>query len=433
VSALGGCGTPPEDESAEPEDVVATVSPTMATVVRITWNTEAEVAGYVAYGPTPELGLTTPLEPEATHAHTRTLAGLRADTDYSFKVVSPDGEESEVQTIRTGVWPQGLPQLAIEGTGHDGLVVAPIIGNLTAVTIFDGAGEIVWYHDDTSGLDVYRARVSNDGASILYNAATVSGDAADPSAIVRISLDGSSVQSIPVPLLAHDFVEHPDGTIGAIVVEYRDFQGAQLRGDKLVEIAPDGTQTTVWSAWDCFDPAVVTGDNPEQGWTFSNALDYDPVEQAYYLGMRNFSSIVKIDRATRACLWVFGSTGATIEMAQEADRFYHQHQFDLQGTRILVFDNEGAIGNESRVLEYELDFAAMRAQQVSSYVADPTVSSFVLGEPIRLQNGDMFVNWSAAGQMERVDAAGQWTWKVNLPLGSLFGFNTLIPSFPPPS
>ena len=35
------------------------------------------------------------------------------------------------------------------------------------------------------------------------------------------------------------------------------------------------------------------------GWTFANALDYDPADDAYYLGMRNFSSIARINRQTR--------------------------------------------------------------------------------------------------------------------------------------
>src|SRR5690606_22464641 len=131
------------------------------------------------------------------------------------------------------------------------------------------------------------------------------------------------------------------------------------------------------------------------------------IEQAYYLGMRNFSSIAKIPRATGECAWVFGLTARTIGFASGADRFLHQHQFEVSGSRILVFDNEGSIEDESRVLEYEIDFATQEARQVWSYTATPSLFSFVLGEPIRLEGGDTFVNWSAAGQMERVSPAGE--------------------------
>ena len=309
----------------------------------------------------------------------------------------------------------------------------------TAVVIIDAKGEIVWYHSDDRQLDFYRARLSVDGKSLIYNAANISGAPSEASELVRVPLDGStSGSSISVPLLAHDFVEHPDGTLAAIVVEQRDFQGAPLSGDKIVEIAPDGTQKTVWSTWDCFDPAVVTGDDPVMGWTFANALDYDPVADVYYLGMRNFSSITRINRQTRACEWVLGLSASTFTFAPGAQRFLHQHQFQVRGNRILVMDNDGSPGNESRVLEYELDMANKVATQVWSYVATPSVYTFVLGEPIRFDDGGTFVNWSAAGQMDRLDPAGNRVWKLNTGAGFVFGFHTLAASLypaaaPPPA
>ena len=297
--------------------------------------------------------------------------------------------------------------------------------------IINASGEIVWYHSDDRKLQFYRARLALDGKSLLYNAANISGAPSEASELVRVSLDGATTSSIPVPLLAHDFVEHPDGTLAAIVVEERDFQGAPLRGDKIVEIATDGTQRTVWSSWDCFDPAVVTGDDPAMGWTFANALDYDPVADVYYLGMRNFSSIARINRQTRACEWVLGLSAPTFTFAPGAARFLHQHQFHVRGNRILIMDNDGSPGNESRVLEYELDMATKVATQVWSYTANPSVYTFVLGEPIRFDDGGTFVNWSAAGQMDRLDPAGNRVWKLNTGAGFVFGFHTLAGSLYP--
>jgi hypothetical protein len=342
-----------------------------------------------------------------------------------------DAGASETATFRTGDLPVGMPALSLVGEGHDQFTLVPVLGATTAVLIIDPQGEIVWYHRDDRALDFYRARLSVDGKSLLYNAASVSGDPADNSELVRIALDGSETSAIAVPLLAHDFVEHPDGTLAAIVVEYRDFEGTSLRGDKIVEIDPAGNQTTVWSAWDCFDPAVVQGDSPEHGWTFANALDYDPNDEAYYLGMRNFSSIAKIDRQSGACEWVFGLSASTLEFAPGSDRFLHQHQFDVRGNRILVMDNDGSTGSESRVLEYELDLEANLATQVWTYVSEPSVYTFVLGEPTRFDDGSSFVNWSAAGQMERVNAEGISTWKLNTGAGFAFGFHTLAGSLYP--
>jgi hypothetical protein len=380
------------------------------------------------------MALHTPLEERETKEHELSLLGLKSDTVYHFRVVTWDGDDagaSEPATGRTGDLPVGLPRLDLQGEGFDQFTIVPVLGSTTAVLILDPDGDIVWYHRDDRELDFYRARLSVDGKSLIYNAASVSGDPADNSELVRVALDGSESDSIAVPLLAHDFVEHPDGTLAAIVVEYRDTDDGELRGDKIVEISPDGEQTDVFSVWDCFDPAEWPGDQPEHGWTFANALDYDPAEDAYYLGMRSFSSIAKIDRASGECEWVLGLYASTFEFARGSERFLHQHQFHVRGDRILILDNEGSSENESRVLEYELDFDAMVATQVWSYKSDPTVFTFVLGEPTRFDDGSTFVNWSSAGQLELVNPEGESVWKLNSPAGFAFGFNTLAQSLYP--
>ena len=62
--------------------------------------------------------------------------------------------------------------------------------------------------------------------------------------------------------------------------------------------------------------------------------------------------------------------------------------------------------------------------RVWSYVADPTVYTFVLGEPTRMEDGSTFVNWSAAGQLERVTPDGERIWKLNTGARYVFGFHT---------
>lgn len=435
LAALMALGCSSEQEAARPHGITAEVSSRIATVVTVSWTTDAASIGYVEYGPTEALGSVTPLD-ESTREHRRALLGLKADTLYYYRVVSLDGGASDVQSIRTGHLPLRLPQLTIEGNGHERFTIVPVLGAGKAVTIIDPDGDIVWYHTEDRDLDVYRARLSVDGETMIYNAGSVSGDVSDDAELVRVALDGSEMGSIPVPLLAHDFVEHPDGTLAAIVVEYRDFDGEPLRGDTIVEIDPNsGAQTTVWSSWDCFDPAEWTGDDIAHGWTFANALDYEPAAGVYYIGMRNFSSIAKISPGGSGCEWVLGLYGATMEFSPDSEQFLHQHQFDLNGDRLVVLDNDGDPRSEmpvSRVLEYQIDTAANVATQVWSYVSSPPVYTFVLGEPTRLENGDTFINWSAAGQLERVTPSGEAIWKLQSGASFAFGFHTLALSLYPP-
>jgi hypothetical protein len=425
--ALGACGE--NADPRRPSNVTAEISDAIATVVRVRWTTSDSSIGYVEYGATTALEMRTPTETAATSSHVAVLLGMTADTPCYYRAVTADGTStvtSAIQSIQTGSLPVGMPPITQTGSGQRGFIVAPVIGTKTSVVVLNPKGEIVWYHTDERQLDFYRARLSVDGKSLLYNAARISGTPAADSELVRVALDGSGSTSIPIPYLAHDFVEHPDGTLAAIAFEDREVAGATVRGNKIVEVAPDGAQRVVWSTWDCFDPAVVQGDDMQQGWTFANALDYDATADAYYVGMRNFSSIAKVNRQTRACEWVFGLAAATVSFAPGSARFLHEHQFQVRGDHILVMDNDGAGGHKSRVTEYQLDLQNKLATQVSSYVSNPSVYTFVLGEPQRFDDGSTFINWGAAGQMERLDASGTSIWKLNTGIGYVFGFHTLV-------
>ena len=426
ITACGG-----GNNATRPSNVTAEVADKVATVVKVRWTTAMPSVGYVEYGATAALGLRTPTETAAATNHEVLLLGLTADTAYQYRAVTVKGtaaEAGDVASVRTGNLPLGLPILTTTGAGQAGFIVVPVVGMGVAVVILNGNGDIVWYHKDDRKKDFYRARLARDGKSLLYNAAKISGDPAPDSAIVRVAFDGTEVSSVSIPLLAHDFVEQPDGTLGALAVEYRDFQGTMIAGNKIVEVAPDGTQRTAWTSWDCFDPAVIAGDDIEQGWTFANALDYDAAADVYYVGMRNFSSIARVNRQTRACEWVLGLGAPTLAFSPGAPRFLHQHQFQVRGNHVLLMDNDGAPGNASRVLEFELDLAAKTATLVGSFTSSPSVYTFVFGEPLRFEDGSTFINWGAAGQMERLDPAGTSIWKLNTNVGFAFGFHTLADS-----
>ncbi len=425
-----GCDGSAADAS-RPSSTTAEVSAKIVTVVTVRWTTAEPSVGYVEFGPSQAFGFRTPVETTPTLTHVATLLGLTANTVYHYRAVTSDGAAGvagDAATVTTGSLPPGLPSFSVAGDGQDQLIVVPILGAEVSIVMIDGKGRIVWYHTDDRQLDFYRARLSVDGRSIVYNAAKVSGTPTEASELVRVALDGSVSSAVRVPYLAHDFVEHADGTLAAIALEFRDHGGTLLRGNKIVEVAPDGAQRTVWTTWDCFDPATISGDDLEQGWGFANALDYHPEEDAYYVSLRNFSSIVRIDRASRACDWVLGLGKPTFAFSPGSARFLHAHQFQVLGNRILVMDNDGAGGHTSRVLEYELDLQSQVARQLWSYTASPVVYTFVLGEPLRFDDGSTFINWSAAGQMERVAPTGTPVWKLNTPAGYVFGFHTLADS-----
>ncbi|MEE2751454.1 MAG: aryl-sulfate sulfotransferase [Myxococcota bacterium] len=424
--AAPGCG----GSVAEVSGLEAQISEAVRTVVVVEWKTDVPVLGRVEFGLGEELDWVAVAGDEPTREHRAVLTGLPADRAVSYRLVLDDGEREQVGDtfmIETGSLPGWLPRLDVVGTDSGAYMALPLLGTTSAAVILSPEGEITWYHKDDSELDVYRVRVSQDGRSVIYNAGSVSGDPSDESRLVRVSMDGTSVEMIPVELLAHDFVEHLDGTLGALVVEYREVDGVEVRGDQVVEVDPEGNQSVVWSAWDCFSPEDHPGE--VTGWTFANALDFDSEEQAYTVGFRNQSSIVRVDRASGTCPWAIGGGMGTVALSAGSSPFLHQHQFVLEEESLLVFDNEGSVGVESRVIEYNLDLEAAMAEEIWSYVASPPVFSFVLGDVARIAGGDILVTWSAAGQIDRVQPNGERVWQLNTELGHVFGFSTVLDEF----
>lgn len=397
-------------------DISATVSEVVPTVVTVTWTSDAETTGHVEFG-----GLSTPEESDAGTEHTAVLVGADPNSTIDYTIVDADGGVSDPQSVTNGGLVSTIPEMTITGDSAGLYIATSLLGSVQGPALLSPEGKVVWFYPFESDLLPYRARVARDGSGMLYNMADVSGDPSPDSALVWVSWDGTETQSWSVPLLAHDFVELDDGSLVAMAVEYRTgSDGSDVRGDQLVKVAPDGTQSQVWSAWDCFDPDVDIGTDQEYGWTFGNALDYDASSGHFYENLRNFSTIVEIDPTDRTCPWAFGSTSATV--APEGEVFLHNHQFELLDDEILVFDNEGA-GDHSRVVDYSYD-GGDTATAIGTYASSDDISTFVLGDVMRMDDGGMLVDWAVGGGMDRVDASGQATWTIRTTVGGAFGFFT---------
>lgn len=418
-----GCGDTTDLEPAKPLNLTVALQ-TVPTVVLVTWSTERPSMGYVEYGLTDALEYSTPMQEDAI-SHSSQLLGLAPNTTYYYRVVTWAGNDagaSDIKTLQTGALPASVPTFQVEGTGLNRHVVTPLV-NTNTVVIINPAGTVVWAYTDASGLQVTRARLSTDRQAVLYNTVGPAGTPTPNSALVRVSIDGGTQTSVTVPDLGSDFVDLGDGGLGALAADVRDMGGTPVQGDKIVEVR-DGVATEVWSTWDCFDPAVVPGEDIAQGWTKANALDFDAAQNAYYVSLGAFSSIVKVNRATRACEWVLGSTAATLTLSG-GEPFRHQHQFFIPQTgpvTVMVMDNDGGGANASRVVEYALDTTAATATQRLSY-APTGLYTARLGEPTRLP-GMSFVNWGEAGQLETIDSATQVTWKL-VGAGTVFGYHDL--------
>jgi hypothetical protein len=261
---------------------------------------------------------------------------------------------------------------------------------------------------------------------------------------VEIDLLGNTIRSwyaanrpqgasddIPVDTLTfhHDVDLLPSGNLlmlGSQVRKIEDFhpyrlferQGpfptAKVMGDEIVEFAPDGTVVWRWNtfdhlptervAYDLFPQYWIVRGFPETwDWVHSNGLFYDARDDSILLSNRLHSSVVKIDRATGAIVWILGDpTGWPEEYGHLLLRplddmrwFYQQHApvITPDGT-LLLFDN-GNFGafppNDplplwktfTRAVEYAIDEEAGTVRQVWESEGpgdDGLVISLAMGE-----------------------------------------------------
>jgi Arylsulfotransferase (ASST) len=427
LPAMVGCtGGGPQPSGAE-----VAVSADVATVVTVRWETAEAGTAWVEFGPTEDLGRQTPESDSADTEHRSVLMGLPADSDVYLRVVTRiDGEleRSAIESIRTDPLPAEVPEPAsTEGTAVEDWMLIPVLGGVWGPVMLNSDNQVVWYNLPDGDMKVFRAIMSVDGSSVVYN--RVESSTGESSQLVRVSLDGSRTERLIVAGMSHDFAELDDGTIGTMIYDNRMVDGVEYEGNALVEVDPDGTVREIWNSWDWFDPLVTGGDPEIATWTHANAIDYDPDDDAWILGLRNFSSIYQIDRATGDIAWGLGDDAAEIEIEGPNDSFLRQHQFDQVGADgLLVFDNEGGAGGTSRIVEYQIDHAAGTASLLWSTAFEPAVLNAALGDVWRTDGGDTVVVISMAGEILRLAADGQTTGRLNLGLGYALGYGTPLSS-----
>jgi len=181
-----------------------------------------------------------------------------------------------------------------------------------------------------------------------------------------------------------------------------------VRGDVIVEFAPEGTVVQRWHLFDILDPYRIGYTTfPGLDWSHSNYVFAEPSDDSVVLSVRNQSCIVKFDRLTGAIRWIlgthdqWGSSFLPYLLTPVGTPFlwmWYQHNAKLtpHGT-ILVFDN-GAYRampydpplppaeNWSRAVEYKIDEAAMTVEQVWEWPSpdEPHIFSAILGDVLFL-------------------------------------------------
>ncbi len=428
---LLGC-EPRDDCGAEICNAEATIREDVPTVLTVTWTTSEPTVGHVEFGEAASLDLVTSDDPEPTTEHTHSLVGLPGGTEIFFKVVDESGE-SPVLTKANGGLPTYLPEFATEGEGNlGGYVVTVLEGSVWGPIILDADGRIVWWDVATDLYAVTRAYLSHDGKSVLYNESNDrSQDYADmeEAYVVRVMLDGSGETRIPLPYLSHDFVELPGGEIVGIARDQQAVGDTTYLGDKLTEVATDGSLVDRWSAFDAWDPAELGGVDAARGtWTHANAVDYEPDTDSFLVGLRNFASIVRVSRQTGEVSWTFGGLVGEQRPESGDGELDTYHQFELADGKLLAFDNGDPTRGYSRLVEYDVGDGTGAVTKTWEWTEDPPAYVAILGDANRLDGGDVVSSLSLSGKLVRVSPAGDLVFTAAVDIGFGLGYAQLVDS-----
>ena len=417
------------------------VSDEIPTVVTVRWTPDdGEVEdAYVEYGSDRSYGLTAPAWPAEDGQegeYEAWLLGLKPSSSYHLRpAVVVDGEPmiAAHETVETGAPPPELPATTVlddGGSATGGFLVTTVINNPPVVAILDRDGDFVWWTVlESEEVASTRAYLSRDRRAMVYRHNVQDGEALG---LVRRGLDGADEQVWPVQDEHHDFVELPDGSYAVLTLDVREVEGEEVIGDKVVELAPDGTLTDLWSVWDHVNVDPDTFEDPTWGFAHANAIDHDPATDALIVGTRRLNTLFAFDRHTGDPLWQLGGQDSDYALPDGGTTFSErQHQFDLLDDGVLIFDNGLTDRLESRAVEYHLDSDDGSAEQVWSYTSDPVLYCFALGDTSRLPDGETLVVFSTSGQIDQVSPDGERTWRLRLSLGGALGYTTWVESLYP--
>ncbi len=432
----GDVGTDDTGPGSESFTIDAALSDVIPTVATVTWDWKPVDSAWVEWGRDGTVEHRVAVHIDDGVPQPMPIIGMKPQTTYDLRVVATasDGTQgsSDAVQVTTGNVPSTLPAIEIEnpGAATPGFFVTSAMAQAAAV-IIDSDGDYVWWYIP-DGLDLMgRVRLSVDGTSMYMADINLLAESDHP--LIKVSLDGTVEERIDTPLRHHDFVEHADGTLAWLAANPETVDGVQVKGDRIIELAPDGVTTTpVYSVVDHHDPGagIEAGGGPggptTRDWPHANSLSIVDDGDSYIVSFLYMGGIAKVDRATGAEDWFLGGPEGTLDVDGDPDfRFDSQHGVDYLGDHVLVFEN-GASSTTSRVQELSLDPDAGTAQQVWTYTPDPELSSPVFGDVHRHDSGNTLVTFSYNGQVQELDADGNLVWRMSTSLGGAINYLTWV-------
>jgi hypothetical protein len=329
------------------------------------------------------------------------LLGLLADTNYSCRLETDSAELAF--DFNTAALPADFPSWTLSGDpqASDGAWTLFNHGenghhaDSEKLVIVDALGRVRWTYPlpSTSAADI---DVTVADGQILYGG---SGYGGRPS---EVGLDWEISWQAPVQLddkHYHHHVQDVPGMGVLTLVKTQDtVDGVSLEGFAIEILDRDsGEMVWRWSSQEAIEAGELPGGQEREDPFHANAAEWieDQDGTAVLLSLKTINRVIRIDVESGAVDWTLGTNGAFTLLDSEglplgADQwFFGQHAPELNGDRLLVYDNGIGRpgGDRSRVVEYALDVDAKTLTQLWEW-QEPDFLETVWGDVDRTPGGE---------------------------------------------
>ncbi len=181
----------------------------------------------------------------------------------------------------------------------------------------------------------------------------------------------------------------------------------RMLGDQVVEVAPDGTEVSVWNSADHLDPEtdVICPLERRDAWGSANDLTASPDGSTFLISFRILDTVALVDRSTGQFTWKWGPGNIS----------HQHHPTYLENGNVLLLDN----GSHRRGLSYSrvIEVDPSTSEIVWQYQGRPMVSFFThfTGGAQRLPNGNTLITEGQQGRIFEVTPANEIVWEYVSP------------------
>jgi hypothetical protein len=353
------------------------------------------------------------------------ILGVPEETVVTFHVVTESGGvtgETVPLTAATGAAPSAMPRATIlhydpalasedrwmlgsvENTPDDGDCGLYYYGTFW-IYIIDRRGRIVWYYSDLGDNPCMAfPRVSPDGSYIYFEKRYFANSGAYAPRVLKLTLDHSYFEEVPVPGL-EDCMEMTDD--GAIL-----FNTGYEGDSNLKELLPDGTVRTIWNVEEWVQ---ATG----QFITYTNTVNWNPLNNTVTMSFPYSNTAVEIDRTSGQLIAQWGSLADSWDFSPDTWRFQFNHYANItpDGTLLIsshmpgFSDTESPVAGEHAFMEFEIDRENKTLVEKWIYNEGDEWAMYK-GEAHRMANGNTLANYGTGGVIREITPDKETAWHV---------------------